>query len=281
MSETYSVRDFSDIKYKNPIYLSEEEMNKIKEIADSLNIYINPPSMDKEIDNFRPTPIKEKKENPDNIRKFLNKITEKNYSKYKDMIITNIKNIEDKTELENIGKLIFTIASSNIFNSFVYAKLCKEIIKNCNFMDEIIQNNFKQFIELFDDIQYCDPNKDYEKFCEYNKENTKRKSFSTFYINLLKEEILDKNKIIELIFKLIGKFNIIINDDNTHFICEEIVDNLFILIIDGKDYLKECKEEWENICFFLENAKQLNISTNSGFTNKIKFKLMDICDNII
>ena len=130
MSETYSVRDFSDIKYKNPIHLSEEEMNKIKEIADSLNIYINPPSMDKEIDNFRPTPIKEKKENPDNIRKFLNKITEKNYSKYKDMIITNIKNIEDKIELENIGKLIFTIASSNIFNSFVYAKLCKEIIKN-------------------------------------------------------------------------------------------------------------------------------------------------------
>ena len=61
-----------------------------------MNIYINPPSSEKTIDDFKPTPIKQN-ENPDNIRKYLNKITEKNYHKYEDMIINNIKKFKMKT----------------------------------------------------------------------------------------------------------------------------------------------------------------------------------------
>ena len=117
MTNVYNLRDISDLKYRNRTFLSQDEMDKITDIAESLNIYINPPSYET-IDDFKPTPIKQKNENPDNIRKYLNKVTEKNYDKYKEMIMENIKNIKDETELQNIGKLIFTIASSNSFNLF-------------------------------------------------------------------------------------------------------------------------------------------------------------------
>lgn len=279
MTSVYNLRDFSDIKYRNPYFLSEDEMKKITDIADILNIYINPPTYDN-TNIFKPTPIKQKNENPDNIRKYLNKITEKNYNKYEGMIIENIKTIQDETELKDIGKLIFTIASSNSFNSVVYAKLCKNIIIKCDIMAPIIEYNFENFIELFDEIQYCDPNIDYEKFCENNKVNTKRRAFCTFYINLMKEDVLDIEKIKMILFKLIEKFNSTINQEGKGFICEEILENLFILITEGKDSLKNI-DEWDKINSFILDGKLKQVSTNSSFTNKIKFKLMDIYDIII
>jgi len=279
MTNVYNLRDFSDLKYRNRTYLSQDEMDKITDIADTLNIYINPPSYDT-VDDFKPTPIKQKNENPDNIRKYLNKITEKNYDKYKEMIIENIKNIQDETELQNIGKLIFTIASSNNFNSSVYAKLCKYIITSSGLMKVNIENNFEHFIELFDEIQYCDPNIDYEKFCENNKQNTLRRALCTFYINLTKEQVLDIEKIKTLLFKLIDKFNYNIKNENDAFICEEIVENIFILITEGKEILKKT-DKWSSICEFINESKTLQVVKNPSFTNKIKFKLMDIYDIII
>ena len=279
MTNVYNLRDFSDLKYRNRIYLSQDEMDKITDIADTLNIYITPPSYDT-IDDFKPTPIKQKNENPDNIRKYLNKITEKNYDKYKEMIIENIKNIQDETELQNIGKLIFTIASSNSFNSSVYAKLCKYIITSSGLMKVNIENNFEHFIELFDEIQYCDPNVDYEKFCENNKQNTLRRALCTFYINLTKEQVLDIEKIKTLLFKLIDKFNNNIKTENNGFICEEIIENLFILITEGKEIFEKT-DEWSSIYEFINEGKILQVENNPSFTNKIKFKLMDIYDIII
>ena len=280
MTTTYNLRDFSDIKYRNRCFLSEEEMKNINDIADILNIYINPPSSEKSSDDFKPTPIKQKNENPDTIRKYLNKITEKNYNKYEEMIINNIKNIKNETELQNIGRLIFTIASSNSFNSSVYAKLCKNIITSCGIMKINIENNFEQFIDLFDEIEYSDPNVDYEKFCENNKQNSLRRSLCTFYINLMKEEVLDIQKIKTLLFKLIDKFNDTVKSEKNGFICEEIVENLFILITEGKEILKNT-DDWNHIYEFINNRKSLQVVNNPSFTNKIKFKLMDIYDIII
>ena len=279
MTNVYNLRDFSDLKYRNRTYLSQDEMDKITDIAEALNIYINPPSYDTN-DDFKPTPIKQKNENPDNIRKYLNKVTEKNYDKYKEMIVDNIKNIQDETELQNIGKLIFTIASSNSFNSSVYAKLCKYIITSFGLMKVNIENNLEHFIELFDEIQYCDPNIDYEKFCENNKQNTLRRSLCTFYINLMKEEVLNVEKINTLLFTLIDKFNYNIKNENDAFICEEIVENIFILITEGKEIFKKT-DEWSSICEFINESKTLQVANNPSFTNKIKFKLMDIYDIII
>ena len=280
MTTTYNLRDFSDIKYRNRCFLSEAEMKNINDIADILNIYINPPSSEKSSDDFKPTPIKQKNENPDTIRKYLNKITEKNYNKYEEMIINNIKNIKNETELQNIGRLIFTIASSNSFNSSVYAKLCKNIITSCGIMKINIENNFEQFIDLFDEIQYSDPNVDYEKFCENNKQNSLRRSLCTFYINLMKEEVLDIQKIKTLLFKLIDKFNDTVKSEKNGFICEEIVENLFLLITEGKEILKNT-DDWNDIYEFINNRKSLQVVNNPSFTNKIKFKLMDIYDIII
>ena len=67
------------------------------------------------------------------IRICLNKLTEKTYSTVEGKIIdlmTQIINNEDLTESEllQIGKHVFEIASSNKFYSFLYATLLKKIL---------------------------------------------------------------------------------------------------------------------------------------------------------
>ena len=149
---------------------------------------------------------------------------------------------------------------------------------------ENAQKNFELTLEenqdLFDEIQYSDPNVDYEKFCENNKQNSLRRSLCTFYINLMKEEVLDIQKIKTLLFKLIDKFNDTVKSEKNGFICEEIVENLFILITEGKEILKNT-HDWNDIYEFINNRKSLQVVNNPSFTNKIKFKLMDIYDIII
>tara|TARA_B100000073_G_C23460189_1_gene463040 strand:- start:285 stop:482 length:198 start_codon:yes stop_codon:yes gene_type:complete len=59
-----------------------------------------------------------------------------------------------------------------------------------------------------------------------------------------------------------------------------IVENIFILITEGKEIFKKT-DEWSSICEFINESKTLQVANNPSFTNKIKFKLMDIYDIII
>jgi len=275
----YNLRDYSQLKYNHSCSLSEQEMDEISSVADLLNIHINPPLNVKNTD-FKPTKMMKKEENKDNIRKYLNKITDKNYKKYKTIIIDYIKNINTSESANEIGLLIFTIATSNTFYSDTYALLYKDLIQEYDFMKDILNKHFDSFLEMFDNIQCGDPNKDYNKFCEINKINDKRKSVCGFYINLMKNSILDINKIVFIILKLMDKFDTFSTDKNSTFLCEEILENLNILISEGHTNLKESKE-WNQIYKFIIDRRQVSIKDYPGFTNKIKFKLMDIMDNII
>ena len=96
----------------------------------------------------------------------------------------------------------------------------------------------------------------------------------------MKEEVLDIEKIKTLLFKLIDKFNDTVKSEKNGFICEEIVENLFLLITEGKEILKNT-DDWNDIYEFINNRKSLQVVNNPSFTNKIKFKLMDIYDIII
>ena len=121
----------------------------------------------------------------DDIRSNLNKLTDKTYNDVLDNIIYIINEIiiESKEEhLEKIGKSIFDIGCLNKFWSKLYVKLYKSLIEKFSIMEEICLNNFNNFSDVFENINYEDPNDDYIKFCECNKINEKRRSLSCFFI---------------------------------------------------------------------------------------------------
>ena len=135
----------------------------------------------------------------DLLRSHLNKMSDKNYNDVKNKIIDVIENmmkeIIDNDEMTKLGTVIFEIASTNRFYSKMYADLYSDLINNFQIMEDVFQENFNNFMNLFDTIEYVEPNVDYNKFCKINKDNEKRKALAAFFINLMNNDIISKDKI--------------------------------------------------------------------------------------
>uniref|UniRef100_A0A6C0HFP3 MIF4G domain-containing protein n=1 Tax=viral metagenome TaxID=1070528 RepID=A0A6C0HFP3_9ZZZZ len=220
----------------------------------------------------------------DQIRKHLNKMTTKTYESLKEKIfeeIDKIKNYDDQdSELVKIGEAIFNIASGNSFFSSMYAELFKELMEKFNFMRVIFDTNFEKFRSIFNTIDYCDPNTDYDKFCVNNKLNEQRRAISLFYVNLMIQEVIEPSKIIAIIRDLQDYMNTLIVTDNNKTIVDELTEVLYILITNSYDVIKNVEEDWSVIFAFVKTVSEMKPATINSVSNKTVFKHMDMLDVI-
>jgi hypothetical protein len=221
------------------------------------------------------------------VRVCLNKISNKNYETHRDAIIQYIKEITEnkqsesqaETELLKIKKSIFEIASTNKFYSELYALLYKDLINTFESFKENIEPFINEYIDSIQNINYVDPKVDYDKYCEYNKENDKRKAMSAFIVNLSKNDIIEKNIVVNKIIyleDLVLKYCDIENKTNE---VEEITENLFILVT--KSFTGMMNEpDWEIVINNIKHLAQLKSKEHKSLSSRALFKFMDILDFI-
>ena len=238
------------------------------------------------IRNFKKTEInKDQNDNQkdmSNIRLLLNKISNKNFEDVMKSVLEKIDSMlkEESISEENftqINEIIFSNAGTNKVLAEVYANTFKIIINKYDIMREIFDKNFKNFMTLFTNIEYVDPNEDYDKFCSINLVNEKRRSTSLFLCNLLKNEILKNDDIMHVIFQLQNL--LFTNIEKEGFIEQnsEISENLYILITNSNYILKK-HPEWESIINNVDMIKKMKAKEKPSLSNKIIFKHMDIFD---
>lgn len=225
----------------------------------------------------------------DIIRLHINKMSDKNYIDMRNKIVEVIEKIinensENNDEINRVSSIIFDIASTNRFYSKNYADLYSDLINNYEPMKKVFEDNFNQFINLFNNIEYVEPNENYDKFCKINKDNEKRKALSSFFINLMKNNIISRDKIIKIIENLLNQLINYINENDKKNEVDEITENISILYCNDL-FNKDNKEEEFNI-----NIGGLNISDTinklahsktkdyKSLTNKSIFKYMDMID---
>lgn len=226
--------------------------------------------------------------NVETIRGYLNKITDANEEAMTKDIKTEISQlIEHDTSNENmtkIGHSIFNIASSNSFYSGLYARLFKTLMNEYDIFKKIFEDNFKEFMNLFDSIEFVDPKKNYDKFCEYTKTNDKRRAMSLFVVNLMINRIIDEGEIIEIISQLQALILSYLRKSEKSNEVEELTENLFIIITKSKSYLNngETKDAWEVIIKNIEFITMLKpkMKEYPSITNKTIFKHMDIFEEV-
>jgi len=220
----------------------------------------------------------------DLLRSYLNKMSEKNYVDIKNKIIETIENmmkeIIDNDEMVKLGTIIFEIASTNRFYSKMYADLYSDLINKFHIMEEIFQENFNNFMDLFDTIEYVEPNVDYNKFCKINKDNEKRKALASFFVNLMNNNIISKNKIITIIRNLMDKIYCYINQDNKKNEVDELTENIAILY--KKELFNEVNEceliDNMSIPSIIEKLAHSKCKNYLSLSNKSIFKFMDLID---
>ena len=238
--------------------------------------------------NFQTTKI-EKKEgiesNIDIIRSYLNKITDKNYVDMKNKIVEILNQMDSEDinneEISRISSIIFEIASTNRFYSKIYADLYSELIQQFEPMRFIFQKSFDSFMDLFQTIEYVDPSVDYDRFCKNNKTNEKRKALSTFFINLMTNKMISKEKIIHIIHHLLSQIHEFISVEDKKNEVDELTENIVLLFKKELFSQKDCETKVTadmNITELIEFFANCKVKDFKSLTNKSIFKFMDMID---
>jgi hypothetical protein len=241
-----------------------------------------------QIRNFKTTQLKKTQDGIeaqlDLLRTNLNKLTNKNYEVITNEIFNFINNIIDKEKdgektyetLMLIGDNIFEIGCLNVFWSDLYATLFRDLIGQFEIMEKICHENLNKFIKIFDTIECVQlSNNNYNEFCECNKKNENRRGMSGFFINLMMKGIVQKEYIYTILKNLLDNINSHSSDEFTN-INEEIIENISIILIKGKEFLTGTKE-WEGIIRTIEFYSENN---DTGISKKIQFKCLDIIDEL-
>jgi hypothetical protein len=146
-------------------------------------------------------------------------------------------------------------------------------------MKQTIDNNFHSFLELFANIEYVDPDVNYDEFCRINKINEKRKSLSTFFMNLSANNLLSRDKMVELTYIMIQRVieYIPMADKKAHV--DEYTENIAILF--NKDIYANISDKLIDGKTIIETIQMLATSkakTYPGLSSKCIFKYMDLVD---
>ena len=222
----------------------------------------------------------------DTIRTHLNKLSDKNYIDMRNKIIETIDIVfsetTNKEDLFRISSIIFEIASNNRFHSKIYAELYAELITKYEMMKLIFEDNLEKFTALFNTIEYVDPNENYDKFCENNKTNEKRKSLAAFYSNLMINGIITPQKIKMITRNLLSQINTFIDEDNKKNEVDELTENIAILF-KKELYDDDTGDDYENINGFtiseiIDRIANSKVKNHKSLTNKTLFKFMDMIE---
>lgn len=307
----YTLNDFKRVSLNNNYEISDETITVVNKLATLVGAptYKRTPVFTKpimrrerprrakvtitasdweEMRNFKVTELKKNEEGIDkkidDIRNLLNKITSKNFDSIKTNIIDMLNNIinsdVDKNELLKVGESIFEIGCMNKFWAKLYADLYKELMESFPVMRDICMQNFNSFSTLFDNIRYVSE-ENYDEFCLVNKENNKRRAISSFFVHLMKEGVIEADKIANIIVNLSEKFIEYIKTDGMKNQVDEISENLFILIKEGIDTIESnnsLEEIHEKITTFVSDVTSFKTKDYKSFTSKTLFKFMDLVE---
>ena len=257
------------------VYKSDRNYNKLKKKND-VTEWNN-------IRNFEITDIKKKEgigQYMDIIRKYLNKITDKTYLTSREKIIETldlIVKIATNDELIEINESMFNIVSNNIFYSVMYASLYKDLVQKYDFLKNMINSSLSNYKKAIMDIKYIDSMEDYDKFCENNKSNENNRALLLFYVNLMKEDIIERRQIIDIINFLYERFFELIEQENKKGEIEELSELLYLLIKNSYEKINNC-DDWNNIYSNIELISKLKTKDKVSISNKAIFKHMDILD---
>tara|TARA_B100000925_G_C21988032_1_gene465437 strand:- start:750 stop:1604 length:855 start_codon:yes stop_codon:yes gene_type:complete len=280
----YTLEYFNN--YKTEYILSDDTLDSIKKLRNSINVTEkrNDRKMRKSVSdenwemlrNFKATKIvnNEEAEKPSNdLRNILNKLSKGNIDENVEKLKT-ILTSQSNEELKKSVQLILQISCSNNFYSELYSKMMKEIIKITTIIKDELFYLIQNYINNLKNIEYVDPNVNYDDFCKYNKQNDLQKSKLLFFMNLNKEEIIQSNELDNIekaIFDSIEKNIIIENKKNE---VEELIENLFVYYSNVSNQInkEECMLKIKNI--YADKERALSLSSRG------KFRCMDIIDII-
>jgi hypothetical protein len=190
--------------------------------------------------------------------------------------------IDNEVSNENLVKvvnLVFDVASSNKFYSSIYAQLYKELIDRFPIFEKIFQDSFKNYLTRYDNIGCVTEKDDYEEFCMQNQQNTQRRAFTSFIVNLCKKNIISNKELFDLCWKLQCTFDTSILKEDHKPLCEELCENIFIIMTEGYECLKN-EDRYASLNGKMTIIKNTKVKDVKSLSSRSLFKYYDMIDYV-
>lgn len=200
----------------------------------------------------------------------LRKMTESNYTAQSEYILTNLDNIPVE-DFETLANELFTICSGNKFYVNVYTDLYNALQEKYKIFDKILRETHDNYLKQFLNIEIVDPEKNYNRFCEINKENELRVALSVFLMNILSKDAAET-----LVLRMLTEMYTQFSKENNISVVEQYVENV-------TEMIKSCHGKHgdfasDNIIASIQNIAVMQPKTVPSINNKIIFKFMDLED---
>jgi hypothetical protein len=166
------------------------------------------------------------------IRVCLNKVSESTYNdvlaQLKTILTASIETANEE-EMHKISESIFEIVSNNKFFSRLYANIYTELLRSFPPLNAIFVASYDSHLSLFKNVEYVDPDTDYNKFCANNVINEKRKAVSAFFVNLAINGTIPNENVENLLKELIESvLTQMVQPNKSNEVCE-LIENIAIL----------------------------------------------------
>ena len=244
-----------------------------------------------QIRNFKTTVIcDEEKQNTisdifSSIRESLNKLSNDTYETEKITILKHINNIINEStdltsDMNRIGNAIFDIASRFTFYSKIYSDLYKVLYEQIDVFKSILNETVNSHKEIYNNIEYVDPDVDYNKFCSINEDNEKRRALSLFFANLLNNDVLSIDIILDIISSIQNRIDDLKNTSDNTEIIYELTKNLHIILTNNHIKLWKYNDStnWDSIYSKIEQISEYDNNSFASINNKIIFEYLDMVD---
>jgi len=222
------------------------------------------------------------------IRLYLNKLTDKTFLDIREKIIEKINTISFNPEnSEKMGTMLYEFCSTNKFYSRIFADIFAELASMYDWLKDIFNKNYDNIMEQYNNIKYVDSNKDYDGFCEMNKQNEKRRAITAFYVNLAINGFIKKNGVIKILINILTSITNMINIiDKKNEVDEltEIVGVLFNKEVLDEDFNSKRDEPEEfyvlknSIIGTISSLAKKKVKDYPSLSNKAIFKYMDLIE---
>jgi hypothetical protein len=222
----------------------------------------------------------------DIIRLYFNKLTDKTFLDMRKKIIEQIEkmcldftNEEDKIVT---AEVIYELSSSNKFYSRIFTELYSELAVKYDWIKMAFNAHYANVMSLYNNIEYFDSDKDYNKFCDMNKTNEKRKSTTLFLVNLANNGFIEKIGVFNILKQLLQMILIMITQPDKKNEVDELTENIAILfskeIIDGFVVNEEHCIDGNNVNAVITNLAKCKVKDYPSLSNKSIFKCMDLVE---
>jgi hypothetical protein len=228
----------------------------------------------------------------DKFKLAMSKLSKEKYQTIKEQIISALNDIceaepDQAVLIERIGNIMLDIVLSNKTLLKLYADLYSDLLSLYGWLKQSIDNHFAGYLHLFKNMQYFDSDSDYDKFCDMNVINEKRKLTSQLFVYLALNGHLNVQVVYENLVSLLRTMSEYIHLPNKKFEVDEIAENIAILF--NKDIIiaVEDMDDYDEDLYIINGLSITEIITVfaksktkdfKSLSNKSIFKCMDLVE---